>query len=29
MYHYIDKEDYDAGFDVSKALSQSHVIAEN
>ena len=28
MYHYIDKEDYNTGFDVSKALSQADVIAE-
>ena len=28
MYHYIDKEDHNTGFDVSKALSQADVIAE-
>ena len=28
MYHYIDKEDYNAGFDVSKALSQADVIPD-
>ena len=28
MYHYIDKEDYNTGFDVSKALSQADVISE-
>ena len=28
MYHYIDKEDYNTGFEVSKALSQADVISE-
>ena len=28
MYHYIDKEDYNTGFNVSKALSQADVISE-
>ena len=28
MYHYIDKEDYNTGFDVSKVLSQADVISE-
>ena len=28
MYHYIDKEDYNTGFDVLKVLSQADVISE-
>ena len=28
MYHYIDSEDYDSAFDISKSLSQADVISE-
>ena len=28
MYHYIDREDYDAGFDVSEAVSLDDVVAK-